>query len=354
VAARLQAGQAAIAAQDYKSAAKEFSAALALDPANPLAHYYLGVIALVTDDAAAGLRYFSALPSDPRALVGKLDCELRLGRMEDARATAARIEQLIGNHAAVSAPARALLAKAASLLGTAEEKAGNPGAAVHALGNAARLAPENQEYRIDYAAVLSDSGDLDASIAAFRAAAADFPKSARVRLGLGSALYLAGRHDEAARALLEAARIEPGPRAFDLLGKAYESAGDLQLQILAAFRRYLADRPRDAAAFAHYGAILYTSGAGISGARKALDTALNIDPGLAAAHLQYGILEQSEGNTTAALQHLRRAAELEPVNAAVHYRLATVYSKLGREEESRRELEQFRRLKAQEKVSVAP
>ena len=162
---------------------------------------------------------------------------------------------------------RAPGAAAANLLGTAEEKSGNLPAALKAFAEAARLEPGNEDYRVDHAAMLLTSGNVEGSVAAFRAAAQEFPKSARLRLGLGSALYLAGQHEAAAAALLEAVRIEPGARAFDLLGKAYESAGDLQRQIHTEFEKYLATSPRDASAYAHYGAILQNSG-GDPGTRK--------------------------------------------------------------------------------------
>ena len=369
VGARLRAGQAAMAARDFATASKEFSAVLSVDPQNQAAHFHLGVIALVSGDAAAGLRHFSALPEDPRALIGRLDCELRLGRSDEARATATRLEPVVQGDSAANTHVGMLLAKAglhveaipflrggtgavaAGLLGAAEEKTGNLPAAVEAFAEAVRLEPENEDYRIDHAAVLLSSGEFERSIAAFREAAAKFPKSARSQLGLGSALYLAGRHEEAARALLGAVRLDPSPRAFELLGQAYEAAGELQSQVAAEFRKYLATDPRDATAYSHYAAILHTSGADPSEARRYLERALQLDANLAPAHLQLGIIEQAQGNTDAALRCFQRAAQLDPKNAAVHYRLGTLYQKLGDREKARLELEQFRRLKA---ITAAP
>jgi Flp pilus assembly protein TadD len=58
-----------------------------------------------------------------------------------------------------------------------------------------------------------------------------------------------------------------------------------------------------------------------------------------------GILEQEAGNLPAALERFERAAELEPENASVHYRLSGVYQKLGNQARAREELAKFRRLK---------
>jgi tetratricopeptide (TPR) repeat protein len=361
---RLQAGRAALAAKNYKQARLEFSAVLGTDPANAAAHFSLGIIALIEDDPAEGLRHFSALPGDPRAMIGLLDCELRLRMLEQARRTAAELSTLTANSPAASEHAGRLLAKAgeyqaavpflrrstgaaaANLLGMAEEKSGNLDASVRAFSEAVRIEPSNEDYRIDYAAVLLNSGKAQEAIAVFHTAARDFPGSARVRLGLGSALYLAGRHQAAAEALLEAVRLEPSPRAFDLLGKAYEAAGELQTPIRAEFEKYLADKPSDAAAYAHYGAMLHAAGADPAAVRKQLARALELDPRLASAHMQLGMVAQAAGSWSAALQYYKRAAELEPDNASLRYRLATVYQALGEREKARAEREKFLRLKA--------
>lgn len=363
VEARLRAGRSALAARDYSAAKTEFTAVLSADPANATAHLNLGIISLIENDAAAGLRHFSAVPEDLRALIGRLDCELRLRRLAEARATAAQLDPITVGNAGASGHVGTLLAKAgeyaaavpflrratgaaaANLLGTAEEKSGNLPAAVKAFADAARLEPSNEDYRVDHAAMLLNSGDIEGSVAAFRAAAAAFPDSARIRLGLGSALYLAGQHEPAAAALLEAERIQPSPRVFDLLGKAYESAGELQPRIRTQFEKYLASRPADAAAYAHYGAILQISGAARDQVREALARALQLDPDLFSAHLQLGILEQAAGNLRASLVSYERAAQLEPENATVHYRLAGLHQKLGNTDAARTELEKFRTLR---------
>lgn len=361
--ARLRAGGTALAAREYATAKGEFTAVLVVDPGNSTAHLSLGIIALVEGDAVAGLRHFSAVPGDPRALIGRLDCELRLTRFTEARVTAARLDPMTAGNAAASGHVGTLLAKAgeygaaarflrqgagaaaASLLGTVEEKLGDLPAAAKAFAEAARLEPGHEDYRVDHAAMLLTSGDVEGSVAAFRTAARDFPKSARVRIGLGSALFIEGQHDAAAAALLEAVRLEPGARAFDLLGKAYESAGELRGQVQTEFEKYLATGPRDAQAYAHYSSILQNSGDDPELARKAVARALELDPNLFSAHLQMGILEQSTGNLRAALARFEHAEQLEPDNAMVHYRLSVLHRRLGNPEKARAELEAFQRLK---------
>jgi superkiller protein 3 len=369
--ARLRAARSALAAGEYQAAKREFRGVLQSDAGNSAAHLGLGIIALVENDPGEGLRHFSAVPGDARALIGRLDCELRLRRMDAARNTVRELDGMTGANPAASEHVGKLLASAgefgvaarflrrassagaANLLGEVEEKSGNLDEAVQALANAARLDPTNEDYRIDYAAVLVNSGRLEEAVAAFRTAAQEFPSSARVRVGLGSALYLSGHHERAAQALLEAVRLQPAARAFDLLGKAYEAAGNLQPQIRAEFEKYLTSKPTDAAAYAHYAAILHAAGGDAAPARRALACALELEPGLAAAHVQLGVLEQAAGNWSAAVERYQRAAQLDPANASVRYRLAIAHQKLGHRDKAREELSNFQRLKAREKTGSA-
>ena len=277
VEALLRAGQTALAARDYETAVREFQAVLSVDPRNAPAHINLGIIALIRGNAARGLTHFSAVPDNPRALIGRLDCELRLGKREDARSTAKRLESMTAGDPRASEHVGKLLAgadeyvaaipflrrvdgaTAANLLGVAEERVGDTRAAIEAFRKGARLDPGNLEYRIDYAAVLLNSGAIVDAVAEFRSADEQFPRSVRVKLGLGSALYLAEHHEAAAQVLLEAVRLEPQSRSFDLLGRVYEAAGPLQPEIRVEFEKYLKTNPSDAVAYAHLAAIAHSS-----------------------------------------------------------------------------------------------
>jgi tetratricopeptide (TPR) repeat protein len=370
----LQEGMSALASHDYNKAKADFEAALAAQPDHPAAHLNLGIIALIENKPADGLAHFEKIPDDSRALIGKLDCELRLRKLEDARSTVMRLEKVTAGNTGASEHIGKLLvaagefrdavpflrrvpgAGAANFLGMAAEKSGDFNQAARAFAEAVRLEPTNEDYRIDLAAVLLNSGRVEDSIITFRAAQEAFPNSSRIRLGLGSALYVAGDYKDSANAILAAVRLRPEPRAFDLLGKAYESAGDLQPRIRAEFENYLASNPSDPGAYAHFGAILSASTVDGPKARKALERALQLDPNLAAAHMQLGIMEQALGNWNEALRRYRRAAELDGQNAVVHYRLAAVYKRLEKTKEAHAEMSEFQRLKALEKnqPKVAP
>lgn len=55
------------------------------------------------------------------------------------------------------------------------------------------------------------------------------------------------------------------------------------------------------------------------------------------AHYVYGLILTRTGDVRNGVEHLERAAQLDPANLEYHMALAGGYSKLGRSEDSRRE-----------------
>jgi tetratricopeptide (TPR) repeat protein len=396
-------------------AQRAFSRVLQLNPGNAVAQYNLGVIASLQRKPAVAIPYFSAVhqlnPGDAAALVALLECQLDLKQSRAARDSAQKLDKLLpadspvllqvgaalasrGEYAtalpllrrfATANPAsldaaynlalvlfhtgaleeaesvvRRLLGNAPkaetyNLLGSVIEKRGQKKQAVQAFAEAVRLAPGNEDFRIDHGSSLINADVLDEAIAAFSRAVADLPESMRLRLGLGSALYLSGRYDEAAQAMLECIRRAPGfAPAYDLLGKMFDSAPERQVEIMEAFRKYLQTGAQNAVAHAHYATMLYARAQGEGPARfleakQHLRRALTLNPRLAQAHVQLGVILQAEGSLSEAVASYQRGVALAPSYAAARYRLASAYQKLGNRARAQIELEAFRTLKDKEK-----
>jgi tetratricopeptide (TPR) repeat protein len=394
-------------------ASRSFQKVLQLNPGNATAHYNLGAIALADGKPASGLAHFEAAhradASDVPASLGILESQLLLRRTAESRQTARRLDAALGPSDPRLLHVAALLAvhgdcagaipilekmlratpasrevsynlslayfrsgqydkaaevlqplldaphaaEAYDLLGAAEEQRNRLPEAIRAYRRAAELEPASEDYRFDYANALLQHQSVQASLTAFVEAAREFPKSWRMRLGLGSACYMAGDYQRAAQALLEAAALKPDSKlAYLLLGKAYESAQSLQAAIAERFRSYLARRPDDAWAYYHYGVILYQRAVSedqsdFSQAKAHLKKALALDPNLAPAHLQLGIIAQAEGRVEESLGFFERAVQLDPKLPADHYRLALAYQKLGQGDKARIEMERFEALKAE-------
>jgi tetratricopeptide (TPR) repeat protein len=82
-----------------------------------------------------------------------------------------------------------------------------------------------------------------------------------------------------------------------------------------------------------------------------LATALALDSSLSDPHYQLGNLALKKGKPKEALQQLEVAAKLDPKSSKIRYALAHTYRRLGRREETARELEAYQNLRASEDSS---
>ena len=142
--------------------------------------------------------------------------------------------------------------------------------------------------------------------------------------------------------------------AYDLLGKIYDSSPENQTRIATVFAEYLRNHPNDAMAEYHYGAILYARSQGEASdrylsAKEHLERSLALDPSLAQAHVQLGVIAQAEGRDKDAVASFERAVKFAPTYAAARYRLGSAYQKLGERAKAESELQAFRALKEKEK-----
>jgi tetratricopeptide (TPR) repeat protein len=186
-------------------------------------------------------------------------------------------------------------AEAYNLFGSILEKLGDEARARESLRKAMEQDPGNEDFHFDYANHLLQFENSQSAIDAFASEAKRFPKSWRMRLGLGSACYLSGKNEEAAQALLQAVQLKPNSKlAYFLLGKIYESADSAQTSIYEALKAYCDRKPDDPWAYYHYGTILYLraqsgSSSDFQMARLMLEKAIQQNPNLAEAHLQLGL-----------------------------------------------------------------
>ena len=330
-------------------ARKSFETVLSLNPDNAAATT-TSVISLLARNSSAALPHFAAVvkanASDTAGLIGLLECQLDLKQTAAANESARKLGALLpstspallqigttlanaGDYPSALAMFRefvagnpdsfaghynlalALLrtgafddaaveleailgrmpkAEAYNLLGDVEEKRGHADKALRAFERAAQMDPRNEDFTIDYGSALISAGDLNRAVPVFAQAAANSPHSVRSRLGLASAYYLAGKHEECARLLLEGIAVQPNATPlYDLLGKTFEAVPTLQPDIKGVFEKYVATHPNDAAACAHLGTMLYlTSAAEGAGryarAKEQLRHAIAVNPRLAEAH----------------------------------------------------------------------
>jgi len=110
------------------------------------------------------------------------------------------------------------------------------------------------------------------------------------------------------------------------------------------YRAALAENPQDAKAISRLADIDAQRGA----SQQALEEykkAVVLQPGDADAKLGLGKILTGMNQTEAALPLLEDAVRLDPTNATAHYRLGTLYRKMGRAEDSKREIELYKKYK---------
>src|SRR5438034_98349 len=314
--------------QQWEKSRQAAAKALEIDPTLGDAEVILGLIATMRSDFSEAEKHFlravSFEPRNPRTHAYLGSTYLQEKRLDAAARSFGKVLELDPGNSA-----------ARYNLGLVALAADRPGEALRHFEHVLEAHPR----------------DAEAALRAFQQGVQEFPKSWKMRLGLGSALYLAGKYEEAARALLEAARIEPSAApAYYLLGHAYESASSRQKEILAAFQAYLSKKPNDAWAYYHYGYMLYllsqnegqdTVALAKANVRKALD----LNPSFPEALLQLGVMADSDEE---GIQLFERAVRLNPKLALAHYRLGLAYQRLGNAEKAKEEVDLFRKLKAED------
>jgi tetratricopeptide (TPR) repeat protein len=75
--------------------------------------------------------------------------------------------------------------------------------------------------------------------------------------------------------------------------------------------------------------------------------ALKINPGYVPALIDMGSLSAETGYLDNAVQYLKKAIDLDPMNAPAHYNLSMVYQLQGKDAEARREMILFREAEAE-------
>ena len=170
-----------------------------------------------------------------------------------------------------------------------------------------------------------------------------YPGSARMLLGLAVARYGHGDYDEAARRFFAACDLNPSdPTPYLFLAKVQNRAITESNGYLERLARFAKLRPDDAQANYYYAAAL--SGRHDGRARSLLEKSIELDPKLALAHLQLGILYSDQRNYTQAISEYRKAVACDPELEEAHYRLSQAYAATGEKSEAQQELSTYEEL----------
>lgn len=147
---------------------------------------------------------------------------------------------------------------------------------------------------------LDEKGDNAGAVQQFQAAVRANPKEPNVHFGLAYLLWAQKRYDEA----------------------------------IPEFKKELENDPQNSQAMIYLGDT-YTQQGNFAGAKTMLEAAEKYQPKFPLIHLDLGIANMETGATDVAISELRETIGLEPDNVTAHFRLATLYRKMGKRDEAR-------------------
>lgn len=180
------------------------------------------------------------------------------------------------------------------------------------------------------------------------------PDSAQMHAAMAYEDAIQNNNEAAIEQYRKALAIDPKlPGAEFALAQLLQNANDVKQQQEAAsiYAAALKANPYDEPSAVALGDMNLTQG-NFKIAQSYYNRALNIDPDDADAN--FGLAKALIGmnESKQALPILEKSIQLDPTNASAHFRLATLYRQEGREQDARKQLEIFQRLrKLKDKLS---
>lgn len=254
-------------------------------------------------------------------------------------------------------------AKLHSLRALLQERTGDWSGAAHEYYRAVQLEPseDNQFELADFLLQHKKySGYLEESVKFFRYGVSKFPDSAKMRVGLGVALYASEEYDEAIKVLCEAVDLAPDdPKPVTFLGMARRVSPELARQVDDRLQGFAERYPDNPAANYEYAVSLWDRKGGEEGKNldeieKHLAKAIARAPQWFEPHYQLGLLYESEAKHVDAIREMRRACALEPAFKPAHFRLAGLYKRIGDRQHAALEAMRAKQLDNKELTSSPP
>jgi len=343
-------GSAAAATPENRETENKLRAALAAAPGNFEVNHQLGEFYFRAQ------RFSEAIPL--------LQAAYQINSASYANAyDLARAYQANGDLARACEHARHLLAvtekaEVHRLLGNLDEQLGDPLEAVREYESAVRLEPSEQNY-FNWGTELLLHKAPRPAVEVFTKGSVAHPDSARILAGLGAALYAYGSYAEAARRLCEASDLNPAdPAPYIFLGKMEKAAPDPLPCAEEKLARFAHDQPANTLANYYYAVALWKSerepgnSARMAQAVTLLEKAVGLDPKLAEAYVQLGILSTASGDDTRAISSYKKAIDANPQSGEAHYRLGLAYKRISEDAKAQQELQLYKQIDQTETAAV--
>ena len=328
----------------------QFKKAVELEPGNFDTNHNLGEYYVHSGKVAAAVPFLSqAQKIDPSSYDNGYDLSLAYvltGQLTNARQL---VQDLLKKRNT---------AELHNLLGEIEEKDGKFVEAANEYETAAHMDPSESNL-FDWGSELLIHRTLAPAIEVFQHATERYPKSPRLVIGLGMALYSRGNYDEAVKALLQGADLDPSdPSCYLFLSKAYDSSPSQANEVIERFRRFAELQPRNGRASFYYAMSLWKGkraqdpDLNLQQIESLLKTSIALDPKLAEAHLQLGNLYSDQNKYAEAVPEYEKALQFGPDLADAHYRLGQAYVRTGDKDRAQQQFQVYQQLRAEHLAEV--
>ncbi|MBZ5655628.1 MAG: tetratricopeptide repeat protein [Acidobacteriia bacterium] len=260
-----------------------------------------------------------------------------------------------GEYEQARARVRALLAKQEKaelhhFLGDVAEMTGDPLEALREYQRAAQL-DASEPNLFDWGTELLLHHAPEPAAEVFSNAHRAFPHSIRILLGMGVAWFAHGSYDQAIQSLGEASDLQPDdPNPYLFLGKIQSVEANEPAAIAEKLARFARLQPQNALANYYYAVSLWKQRRGPEDTQTAaqvetlLQKAVALDPKLADAYLQLGILYSERKDFPKAIAAYQQAVAVNPHLEQAHYRLAQTYRLIGQNDKAQTELQLYERI----------
>lgn len=334
----MQSGKTALAGEQFRKA-------LQLEPESFDANHDLGEFYIKSGNVSDALPLLKkAEQIDPGSSENSYDLAMAdyvVGQLDEARAL---VLTLVRHQDA---------AELHGLLGQIDEKDGKFVDAVNEYQTALHMNPSEDNF-FDLGCEMLLHRTYEPAIAVFQTATQRYPKSPRIWIGLGLALYSRGKYDDAVKALMSAADLNPAdPRCYLFLSKAYDSSPTQADEVTDRFRRYAELKPDDPLAQYYYAISLWkarraqSSTVNVLQIEDLLKKSIALNGTLPEVHVQLGDLYSDQHQWDKAIPEYERALELNPNLPDAHYRLGTDYVRVGQKDRAQKEFAVYQALRAQ-------
>ena len=239
------------------------------------------------------------------------------------------------------------------LLADIEEKSGNSLEAVREYQRAAELDPTEPNL-FDWGSELLLHHAPEPAQQVFENGVHRFPKSIRLRVGLGAAEFAAGSPEKAITQICDASDLNPGdPVPYLFLGKLLPAENTPRDLLVQRLQRFVKVHPELAEANYYDAVALWKKNQNnpapsvLSQIETLLQQALRINPDYGEAYLQLAVLHGVEREDGKAIAELEDAVRVAPEMEEAHYRLAQAYRASGQTEKARVEVQRYQELSRQ-------